>query len=376
MKPPRRVLMIQPYGMGDLLFLTPILRALRLVPSVEKVDLLLGSRTDAVICSNPHVDEIFSIDKGLFHERKGFQNVRELFALGRRLASNRYDLLIDFSLRQEYAFFGRFFLGIPRRAGFDYKGRGFFLTHKTSLPNGFYDRHVVDYFCDVAEAAGIRVEDRFLEFYVTDEDYESAKRTLPSLFASPQGGEGRGRGENWIVVAPGGGESWGKDAHFKRWPARFFAPLIQRLKTEFDFQHVLILGSRQEMDLGREVEEGLSLSSVNLMGSVSLGAAAVIIEKSKLFLGNDGGLMHLAHALRTPLIAFFGPVDPKVYGPYPESPEAIVLYKEHLECRPCYQKFRYHTGCIGRECLQAFLPEEAWRMLEKKMDFSAIRGGV
>ena len=69
MKSLRRVLIVQPYGIGDLLFLTPVLRALRVMPTVEKVDLLLGSRTESVVRANPHVDQIYSIDKDLFHRR-------------------------------------------------------------------------------------------------------------------------------------------------------------------------------------------------------------------------------------------------------------------------------------------------------------------
>ena len=49
----RRVLVVQPYGIGDLLFITPVLRALRLIPTVERVDLMIGSRTRAVIQGNP-----------------------------------------------------------------------------------------------------------------------------------------------------------------------------------------------------------------------------------------------------------------------------------------------------------------------------------
>ena len=55
--------MVQPYGLGDMLFITPVLRALRLVSSVERVDLLIGSRTKEIIASNPHVNDIYVIDK-------------------------------------------------------------------------------------------------------------------------------------------------------------------------------------------------------------------------------------------------------------------------------------------------------------------------
>ena len=345
----RRVLVVQPYGIGDLLFVTPVLRALRLLPSVERVDLLLGSRTETVVRTNPHVDEIFSVDKDIFHRRSSSQNLKELLQLGRRLRSVHYDLLLDYSLRGEYAFFGQFFLGISKRVGFDYKGRGFFHTHRLPLPEGFRGRHVVDFFCDLAALGGVPVQDRFLEFYLTEEDQADAASRLQEKNIS-------GR---FLVVAPGGGESWGKDAHFKRWPVPFFARMVERLREgDCGFEAVVILGSRGDRDLGDLLQAALKIPCVNLAGEIPFGTSAALIHRAVFFLGNDGGLMHLAHALRRPLMAFYGPVDPQVYGPYPPSSDAVTIVKEGLECRPCYQKFRYNSACIGRECLQALLPEE------------------
>ena len=232
MKSLRRVLVVQPYGIGDLLFVTPVLRALRLLPSVEKVDLILGSRTDIVVKQNPHIDEIFSVDKDLFHRQGNSKTFSDVIALGKKLRANRYDLLLDYSMRGEYAFFGQFFLGVPKRAGFNYKRRGFFHTHRLAIPKGFHGRHVADYFCDLAERAGIRVEDRFLEFYLSDSDRLQAQQLLQEKFKRYQVPRSLvpqylvPSGEKYIAVSAGGGESWGKDAHFKRWPPAFFAELI------------------------------------------------------------------------------------------------------------------------------------------------------
>ena len=347
---PRRVLIVQPYGIGDLLFLTPVLRALRLCPTVETVDLLLGSRTEAVVRSNPHIDKIYTIDKDRFHRQKKWDAWRETFELGRELAGRHYDLLLDYSLRGEYAFFSQFFLGIRRRAGFSYKNRGFFHNIRLPLPDGFAGRHVADYVCDLAEAAGIRVRDRFLEFYTTPRDREAAEIILKEKFQMlPQ---------NVLAVSAGGGESWGADAHFKRWPPAFFAELINHLKGEFNIDAVAILGSRREKEIGEEVKRGLQVPCQNFSGEISLETAAAMIEKAALFIGNDGGLVHLASALHRPVMAFYGPVDPKVYGPYPERPGAAAIYKEGLECRPCYQRFRYNSACVTRECLQQLTPRE------------------
>ncbi len=363
----RRVLVVQPYGIGDLLFLTPVLRALRLIPTIEKVDLLLGSRNEVAVRHNPHVDEIFSVDKDLFHRQTAFQNFKSVLSLGRTLYKKNYDLLLDYSLRAEYAFYGKFFLKIPRRAGFGYKRRGFFHNIRLPIPQGFEGRHVVDAYCDLAEAAGIRVEDRFLEFYLSDSDREKAQKIISEKMGDSFG--------PFLVVNPSGGESWGKDAHFRRWPVPFFAELAGKLAKKFNLRHLVILGSKNETPLADELAKRVSISASNLSGQLSLGETAALIQKSALFVGNDSGLVHIAHALQAPLIAFYGPVDPQVYGPYPESPEAITVFKEDLACRPCYHRFRYNSACVGRECLQNLTPDEVWEMLEAKEFFPAVFQG-
>ncbi|MFA6599718.1 MAG: glycosyltransferase family 9 protein [Candidatus Omnitrophota bacterium] len=358
----RRVLVVHPYGIGDLLFLTPVLRALRLVPTVEKVDLLLGSRTESVVKDNPHVDEIFSVDKDRIHARGFWASLRELAGLGLRLRSNRYDLMLDYSLRQEYGFWGRGFLGIPRCAGLDYRGRGFFHNLRLAIPQGFEGRHVVETYCALAERAGVRVEDRFPEFYLT----AAARQEAGRLFEDE-------RIRSAVVVAPGGGESWGKDAGFKRWPVPFFAELLGRLRTLVPFDKAIIVGTERERDLAAELAGLATVPCVDLTGCTSLEVTVAVIEKSCYFVGNDGGLLHLAHAVGTPLAGLYGPVDPVVYGPYPASSRAVTVVKTDLACRPCYRRFRYKADCQGRECLRALTPDLVLDAIRQQKNFKNNR---
>ncbi|MBI4115569.1 MAG: glycosyltransferase family 9 protein [Candidatus Omnitrophica bacterium] len=346
----RHILVVQPYGIGDALFMTPLLRALRTLPTVETVDLLLGSRTESVFQNNPHVDQIFSIDKEKWHHSKSCVVIQDLLSLWKNLRG-RYDLLIDLSLQREYGFFGGLFLQIPRRIGFNFKKRGTFLTQSLPLPHGFHGAHAVDFYCELGKLIGLEIEDRFLEFYLADQDRKDAEQMI----------QGR-----YLAVALGGGESWGKDAFFKRWPVDHFAELISKIKDRVEFEQIVILGSSGEKELGERIEEKLSFPVHNLCGELSLGLCAALLEKSLLFLANDGGLVHLAHSLHVPLIAFFGPVDPKVYGPYPLSSEALAVVRENLPCRPCYFRFRYNSACVDRECLSALTPEEVLRFLDQK----------
>ncbi len=350
----KNVLIVQPYGIGDLLFLTPVFRALKKA-GVENIDLLLGSRTEAVVVSNPSIHKIYSIDKDVWHREGKVRAFLDLSELSKKLRSARYDLLLDYSLRGEYGFMAQFFWGISKRAGFDYKRRGFFHNIKIRIPEGFEKKHVTDFFCELAEKAGVAVPVRSMEYFTAPADEAEADRLLNS--------SGTGR---FAAVTVGGGESWGKDAHFKRWPARSFAELAESLKNKYGLEGVVILGSKGEKALADEFKKLFSGRSLNLCGQVPLGVSAALIKKSALFLGNDGGLMHLAHALQTPVIALYGPVDPGVYGPYPASRSALAVVKKDLACRPCYARFRYNSSCEHRECLQNLSPREVLNEVEQK----------
>ncbi len=399
----KRILIVHPYGIGDLLFVTPVLRALRLIPTVECVDLLLGSRTKPVVEHNPHVNDIFILDKDRYHQQTWLTNLKDNLELGRKLRTKHYDLMLDFSLRRENAFFGRFFLGIPKCAGFAYKKRAVFHNIRYPLPDGFWKKHAADFYCDLAEAAGISVEDRFLEYFMppdttkTSDSHQKGDRQAtntcpqksdcPNFNQFPRSGNWGGPDyhqlkenksqdchllserleilpQNFMAVSPGGGDSWGKEAAFKRWPVKYFAELITRIKQERGISGVAILGSVSERELCEELQGLIDPPSVVLAGETTLAETAMVIKKSKLFIGNDGGLVHLAHALRVPLVAFYGPVPPEVYGPYPPSPDALAVYKKDLDCRPCYYKFRYNTSCPTIACLKDLSPDEALKQMK------------
>ncbi len=357
MKTIRSVLVVEPYGIGDLLFVTPVLRALRLIPTIERVDMILGSRTEAVVRHNPHVDEIFSIDKDLFHQRKSIENVKEIVCLTQVLKTKKYDLLLDYSQRQEYGFWG-IVLGIPVRSGLSYKNRGIFLNRKVPIPNGFEKRHVVDFYAEVAEKAGVLVEDRFLEFYLSDQEKEFSAKLM----------EKHQLQEPFIAVAPGGGESWGKDAHFKQWPAREMAQFLETLSRERKINALVLMGGKGDAGLGEELVKHCSVpQKINLCGATSLAETGSLLARAQIFVGNDGGLLHLAKALQIPVIGFYGPADSEVYGPYPPSSDDIVIFKKDLACRPCYRKFRYQSDCAHRDCLQSLTAEEALSFLKTKI---------
>lgn len=338
----KRVLLIHPYGIGDALFMTPVIRALK-ENGVEQIDLLLGSRTREIFENNPHVDRIYKYDKskpislGLFYE----------------LFRNRYHAALDFTPTAHYAWISLLFFWIPKRVGFNFKKRGFFLTHKVELPNGFCEKPASEYYMDLVSSMGLeRSRSMQSDFFLTHDDKISADAFLQRLAFNDR---------QIIAVAPGGGESWGKDARLKHWPISNFSGLLEKIRAVNPNSAIFIFGSKGEYSLGEKLKDHLSVNEIyNLCGKTELRITAALLKKSCCLIANDSGLVHLAHAIGVPLVSIYGPVDPLVYGPYPRNSKSVSIFHQGPSCRPCYQRFRYQAQCAGVECLTQLSAEEVF----------------
>ncbi|MBI4388410.1 MAG: glycosyltransferase family 9 protein [Candidatus Omnitrophica bacterium] len=364
-----RVLIVHPFGIGDALFITPIIRALH-ESGTQKIDLVLGSRTRELFETNLYINQIFVVDRDRIRAQSGFQNFREVSALLRMLRGNQYNLLIDFSLARQYACFAFLFLNIPNRVGFSYKTRGIFLNQRIPLNEGFSRKHVVEYYLDLLDLISVPRSAGRLEIFLTSGDEREAEEILKETNST--------RNTSYLVVAPGGGESWGKDARLKRWPNPYFFQLIQKIKEEnaVSFEKVFILGGKSEWQLGESLMKFQPNQFHNLCGKTSLRGSAAILKHAQLLLANDGGLVHLASAVGTPTLALFGPVDPKVYGPYPPTAERIAVTSDGPECRPCYQRMRYNANCEHIHCLTELAPDFVFEKAKQADFFNASQNAT
>ncbi len=352
-----RVLLIHPFGIGDALFITPVIRTLK-ENGAKQIDLFLGSRTREVFEKNPNVDQIFEWNKTRPSRLK--EKIKYLIDLNKlylQIRKNRYSAVLDFSPTAKFAYLSWIYFRIPVRIGFNFKQKGIFLTHKVDLPNGYSDQFMVQYYLDLIRPLGLTPNSEKTEFFLNEEGILSAEKLLGGLNVDLDA--------PILAVAPGGGESWGKDARLKRWPVQHFASLIGKFFQEKKWKGtVLILGSKSESELGEELLRRLNgRSAFNLCGEFSIHTAAALLKKSSCLIANDSGLVHLAHALEVPVVAIFGPVDPNVYGPYPAGLKTLALANEGPVCRPCYQRFRYQESCKSLECLNDLTPQRVYEKI-------------
>ena len=363
-----RILIVHPFGIGDALFVTPVLRALH-DQGAKKIDLVLGSRTRELFETNPFVDQIFVIDRDRLKKQSIFQNWYETAQFLKTLRKNHYELFLDFSLGRQYAFFTLLFLNISTRVGFSYKNRGIFLNRRMLLKQGFSERAVAEYYLALLDLISVPYSTNHLELYLTSEDEKRSVEILRSNGCDPNA--------SYLAVAPGGGESWGKDARLKRWPVDHFFRLIQKIEKDVvSFEKVLVLGGKREWELGEALTQLEPSRFRNLCGQLPLRSTAAALKHAQLLLANDGGLVHMASAVGTPTIAIFGPVDPKVYGPYPPSPERVAVTNDGPECRPCYQNMRYNSTCEHINCLNMLEPEYVFQKAERAGLFERLKSAI
>lgn len=355
----KRVLVANIFGIGDVLFTTPLLASLKKEVEGVSIDYICNARTKAVLESNPDVDSIFVYEKDDLADlwqrsKKSFFSA--LSGLFGGIRGSRYDAVFDFTLSRK---FGLAFAlaGIPKRIGLDYKNRGVFLTHKRKL-EGFEGKHVVEYYLDLLDDAGVRPAVRETQIVLDESSQNWAEEYL------------RNRGINKdrvVAVIPGGGASWGPDASRKRWRPDGFARVADAL-TERSVQ-VMVLGDGAEEDLCCEVRDNMAKKPALVENGLALKEYIALLSMCGLVVCNDGGPLHIAVALGARTVSVFGPVDEKVYGPYPPNDRNRVVSGDEEDCRPCYSRFRLPECDRDIRCLSGISPgvviENCLELLEK-----------
>ena len=349
-----KILLINPFGIGDVLFTTPVIANLKRSNPTVRIDYLSNSRTAEFLRNDPRVEKIFVYDRDDFlrtyHQSK-FLFLKKWKQLFDSLRSERYDAVIDFSMNRQFGFL-MLLAGAPVRIGFNYKNRGTFLTHSIPL-KGYEGKHVVDYYCELLSLLDVKVKEKKLEIYTSPQEKTWARDWLAQ--------KGLAGKKNLIAVVPGGGASWGKEAGLKRWASENYAELVGKIVEKKNVP-IILFGDKLEQELCQQIARAVNNLRVITAGETNLAQFAALLECCHLAITNDGGPLHIAAALGVRSVSIFGPVDPVVYGPYFLN-QHIVIQKA-LACQPCYRQFRM-SDCQHQNCLRRLSVDDVFRKVEE-----------
>jgi len=352
----KRILIINPFGIGDVLFTTPIARAIKESFSNSYIGYICNRRTKEILEDNPTVDILYIYEKDeyrLEYSKSKIKCFKKFIAFLKSIKNDKYDLVIDLSLGRPYNFFS-WLIGIKKRVGFNYKKRGVFLTDKIDI-DGYEGKHVVEFYLDLLKFLNIGYESNKLEVYSLKKDIAWADKFLKR--------NTKDNSSLIIGIVPCGGASWGKDAYIKHWSEDKYAQLGRKISERLDAT-LLIFGSKSERDICERVAKRIGGRALCAAGQTNVKCFVSLLKKCRLVVTNDGGPLHLAVAAGVKTVSIFGPVDERVYGPYPKTDDHIVI-KQDLPCRPCYSKFKMPYCNNHRKCLKGIEVDEVYRAVEE-----------
>ncbi len=344
---------------GDTLFATPTIAALRRRYPKAYLAAVVYPTNYGILEGNPDLDEIFL--------HPVLRPVKDWLGLGRlvvALRRRRFDLAVDLNTFE--GFLSRVMAGVPNRV-------------RLALPPGWWlrpgprspwaDRHAIEHYLEVVADLGIDAAEATPRFIVGPQDRDFAQRLLAE--ASLPGAAPRPR----VVLHPGGEGFGGR----KRWPAASFAALGRSL-TETLGAEIILVGGPDEKALGEQVSWLMGGNCLNTVGQTTLKQLAALAEASHLFIGNDSAPLHIAAALGVPVIGIYGPSSPANFGP--RGSQARVARKE-MPCSPCFhiigtKALWQRVGCRRCHALEALSPQEvvavALELLTAQGPASAIPG--
>jgi len=329
----RSVLVVRPCCIGDVLQSTALVGALRRALPDARLGYAVGPWSRPVLEGNPNLDVL--VDTGaVVGGRK--PTPRAFLGLVRRLRKGQWDAC--FVLERSPLFgLAAWMAGIPDRIGLDSAGRGFALTWRVPLRPR---RQEAEAALDLARAVGLDTSDARTEFHPVERDRQEVERlALPT-------------DRPYVCLAPGGGVNPGTELTAKRWDAERFGALAVRL-TAHGYRPLLIGGppDHEAAEMARAASNG---TATDLCGRLSLTAVGALLQRSRLLVSNDTGVMHLAAAVGTPVVGLFGPTDPALYAPYGVH-HRIIWHPR--TCSPCFLQKERPPDCL-LDCMKTISVDE------------------
>jgi heptosyltransferase-2 len=346
-----RIVVFQTAFPGDVVLTLPLAQALRRNLPGAFVGFVATPGGATLLKNHPAVSTVLVYDK-----RGADRGAAGMRRVARRLREGHFGVALVPHRSIRSALVVRL-ARIPRRVGFSTSAGKMFLSDVVP-----YDREAreIDRNMSLLRPLGFLNEEASLpSLYPAGSDMA----TVDALVRSWQAHGGLSR--RWVTLAPG--SVWAT----KRWPAAHFVGLA-RMLVDAGWALALIGGAEDRSLCDQIVAAVGGKHALNAAGTLSLLQSAEFIRRSDALVSNDSAPMHLACAVRVPVVALFGPTVPG-FGFAPLGPRDIVVERRGLSCRPC--SIHGGTKCpIGTfECMIAVSPGEVFRAIESLLLPSTVR---
>jgi lipopolysaccharide heptosyltransferase II len=326
-----KILILKPSSLGDVIQALPVLRLLKLHLPKSEIYWWIDSALAPLIEGDPDLAGL------LLFERKRWghpQHWPEMIRSIRRMRQQQFDWVIDLQCLARSAAFAWLADG-QRLIGLDEVREGARGFYDQAVRRASFHTHAVDWYLAVLKPLGVPVHHRFT-WLPERPDHAAALQAKWPLTPA-----------RWIALQPGA--RWDN----KRWPADSFSEVVRTLAREIPEVRFAILGGRDDQAVGQSIALAAPGNCLNLCGQTTLPEMIEWVRRCELMVTNDTGPMHVAAALGKPIVALFGPTEPRRTGPYGQTEDVLRL--PHLPCSPCMTD--HCTYSRPNECLKGIAPQ-------------------
>lgn len=307
--PEKKILVIKLGAVGDVILAIPSFRMLRERYPQAQIHVMVDKNIAGLISKSPYITGVIPVN------RKKISKPGYLLKWAGKIRREAFDLSIDLQ-NSKWTHLLAFLAGVPERFGFKRGFFGFTLNrpeHYARIP----ETPVKNQF-RILSKVGVRKLDETLELWSDPAAEEKVKQLMPETFFEPE--------KRRIGFVMGSSPAW----QTKRWPSSYFKDLAGRLSRELECKIVLI-GSAED---GKGVDWAESSDEIfNLMGETSLRDLVPLMKTLDVVVTGDTAPLHVAAAVKSRVVALFGPTDSKRH--MPAANNATVLTR-NLPCQPCY----------------------------------------
>ncbi|MBU6402235.1 MAG: lipopolysaccharide heptosyltransferase II [Verrucomicrobia bacterium] len=336
-----KILILKPSSLGDVVQALPVLRLLKAHDPTCEIYWWLGVELTPLLAGDKDLAGIFPFDRRRWAAPSRWHEVAQSLRLIRAL---RFDWVIDL---QGLARSGLFAWAANSQLtiGLDDSREGAPACYDIRVPRPSAQTHAVDWYLEVLRTLKVPVHWRFT-WLPPRPDVQAALHQKWPIAA-----------QRWLLLHPGA--RWPN----KRWPAAAFRELVQRLAAENAALRFAIVGAGEDAALGEHIVAGAPDRCLLLTGKTSLSELVEWIRACDLMITNDTGPMHIAAALERPVVALFGPTDPRRTGPYRQVHRVLRI---PLPCAPCLKAGCHYAKPF--ECLVAIRPDTVCREVLRRLE--------
>jgi len=322
--------------LGDLILITPFINALRRAAPNAHIAVLVDEKLKDVVLFNPNLNQVITIDK-----KGGDNTIFALIKCAKNLSAQNFDVVINLHPNERCSFICAF-TKTKFRTGVSHALFAWRWSKRLKLERTL---HAADMYLDVLKQLGVKeLRNNGLEIFPSNEHFAAAEEFWHSKGV---------KSDDKLV-----GFNIGSAVMTKRWAGERFAKCADIL-AGYGYK-IVFFGGNMDKDMVQEAAGFMHSNAIIATGCFTIGVLSAAMQRCSLIITNDSGPMHVAISQKVPIVALYGPSNPKLYGPYTKN---AIIVKANPPCLGCAGGMKHK--CDDMSCMTNLSVEQVVAASEK-----------